>query len=90
MAARGGRSRNKDRRIREKIRIPFEVLSKRIVRHLRAMAATNAQECLTKINKGQQATLHSTCWCFVAVLRHYDEAGNVIGTHEHKGEFKEW
>ena len=24
-----------------------------------------------------------------AVIRAYDEAGNVIGTHEHKGEFKE-
>jgi hypothetical protein len=25
-----------------------------------------------------------------AVTRVYDEAGNVIETHEHKGEFKEW
>jgi hypothetical protein len=25
-----------------------------------------------------------------AVIRVYDEAGNVIQTHEHKGEFKEW
>jgi len=25
-----------------------------------------------------------------AVLRVYDEAGNVIETHEHAGEFKEW
>jgi hypothetical protein len=25
-----------------------------------------------------------------AVIRVYDEAGNVIETHEHKGEFKEW
>ena len=24
-----------------------------------------------------------------AVIRVYDEAGNVIETHEHKGEFKE-
>jgi hypothetical protein len=24
-----------------------------------------------------------------AVIRVYDEAGNVIATHEHKGEFKE-
>ncbi len=23
-------------------------------------------------------------------IRVYDEAGNVIDTHEHKGEFKEW
>ncbi len=25
-----------------------------------------------------------------AVVRVYDEAGNVIETHEHAGEFKEW
>jgi hypothetical protein len=25
-----------------------------------------------------------------AVIRVYDNAGNVIGTHEHKGDFKEW
>jgi len=25
-----------------------------------------------------------------AVIRVYDEAGNVIETHEHTGDFKEW
>jgi hypothetical protein len=25
-----------------------------------------------------------------AVIRVYDEDGNVIETHEHKGDFKEW
>jgi hypothetical protein len=25
-----------------------------------------------------------------AVVRVYDDAGNVIDTHEHKGQFKEW
>jgi hypothetical protein len=25
-----------------------------------------------------------------AVIRVYDSAGNVIETHEHKGDFKEW
>jgi hypothetical protein len=25
-----------------------------------------------------------------AVIRVYDEAGNVIGRHEHAGDFKEW
>jgi hypothetical protein len=25
-----------------------------------------------------------------AVIRVYDDAGNVIETHEHKGEFREW
>jgi hypothetical protein len=24
------------------------------------------------------------------VIRVYDESGNVIETHEHKGDFKEW
>ena len=25
-----------------------------------------------------------------AVIRVYDEAGNVIDTHEHAGDFKQW
>jgi hypothetical protein len=25
-----------------------------------------------------------------AVIRVYDEAGNMIDTHEHAGDFKEW
>jgi hypothetical protein len=25
-----------------------------------------------------------------AVIRVYDAAGNVIATHEHKGDFKDW
>ena len=25
-----------------------------------------------------------------ALIRVYDDAGNVIATHEHKGDFKEW
>jgi len=25
-----------------------------------------------------------------AVIRVYDDAGNVIETHEHKGDYKEW
>ena len=25
-----------------------------------------------------------------AVIRIYEQAGNVIETHEHKGDFKEW
>ena len=28
--------------------------------------------------------------CPVAVIRVYDAAGNVIETHEHKGDFKKW
>ena len=30
------------------------------------------------------------CRSLRAVIRIYDEAGNVIETHEHKGDFKEW
>jgi hypothetical protein len=26
----------------------------------------------------------------IAVIRVYDGAGNVIETHDHKGDFKEW
>jgi hypothetical protein len=28
-------------------------------------------------------------WSYNAVIRVYDDAGNVIATHEHKGDFKE-
>jgi hypothetical protein len=27
---------------------------------------------------------------YLAVIRVYDEAGNVLETHEHAGDFKEW
>jgi hypothetical protein len=30
-----------------------------------------------------------SCRSHAAVIRVYDEAGNVIETHEHKGDFKE-
>jgi hypothetical protein len=29
-------------------------------------------------------------WSYDAVIRVYDETGNRIETHEHKGDFKEW
>jgi len=29
-------------------------------------------------------------WSHDAVIRVYDQAGNVIETHEHAGDFKEW
>jgi hypothetical protein len=36
----------------------------------------------------------STVWAFASnhliLLRGHDEPGNVIETHEHKGDFKEW
>ena len=33
--------------------------------------------------------IHRSC-SHDAVIRVYDAAGNVIETHEHKGDFKEW
>jgi hypothetical protein len=37
----------------------------------------------------QLATMHSSR-SHDAMIRVYDEAGNVIETHEHKADFKEW
>jgi hypothetical protein len=36
------------------------------------------------------ATRSSTAAHMMPMIRVYDEAGNVIETHEHKGDFKEW
>jgi hypothetical protein len=38
----------------------------------------------------QSATQSFTARSHDAVIRVYDEAGNVIETHEHAGDFKEW
>jgi hypothetical protein len=35
-------------------------------------------------------TRSSTAVHMNAVIRVYDDAGNMIETHEHKGDFKEW
>jgi hypothetical protein len=35
-------------------------------------------------------SLQPTAGSHDAVIRVYDDAGNVIETHEHTGEFKEW
>jgi hypothetical protein len=32
----------------------------------------------------------NACCSHDAVIRVYDEAGNVIETHQHAGDFKEW
>jgi len=42
-------------------------------------AASNAVSYATHYSRSQNA-----------VIRVYDAAGNVIATHEHKGDFKEW
>jgi hypothetical protein len=44
-------------------------------------------------NRAQSATQSPTNFrsrSHNAVIRVYDEAGNVIKTHEHAGDFKEW
>jgi hypothetical protein len=38
----------------------------------------------------QPATLNNYSRSHEAVIRVYDAAGNVIETHEHVGQFKEW
>jgi hypothetical protein len=38
----------------------------------------------------QSATQSFYSRSYDAVIRVYDEAGNVIDTHERKGDFKEW
>jgi hypothetical protein len=42
-------------------------------------AASNAVDCAKFFSRSHRA-----------VIRVYDETGNVIETHEHAGEFKEW
>jgi len=42
-------------------------------------AASNAVNCAEQYSRSHDA-----------VIRAYDEAGNMIETHEHTGEFKEW
>jgi hypothetical protein len=41
-------------------------------------------------SRTQSATPNSTAGPHDAVIGVYDEAGNVIETREHAGEFKEW
>src|SRR5215469_8232726 len=46
--------------------------------------------------KFEQSCFHISIFCCLdlqgndAVIRVYDEAANVIESHEHKGDFKEW
>jgi hypothetical protein len=51
--------------------------------------------CFVVWRAGRELATQSTTPDFTArshdaVIRVYDEAGNVIETHEHKGDFKEW
>jgi hypothetical protein len=41
-------------------------------------------------SRTRSPTRNATAAHMNAVIRVYDEAGNVIETHEHAGEFKEW
>jgi hypothetical protein len=42
------------------------------------------QNIIQRLNDVQDAASHD------AVIHAYDDAGNVIETHEHAGDFKEW
>ena len=54
-------------------------------KHLSACAMTNRMQSTTLIGYAKfYSRSHD------AVIQVYDEAGNVIETHEHKGDFKEW
>ncbi len=41
-------------------------------------------------SRTQSVTPNSSADHMMAVIRVYDEAGNVSETHEHAGDFKEW
>ena len=56
--------------------------------HFRCAAIRSAVVYLEASNAIDYAKFHSRS--HDAVIRVYDEAGNVIETHEHAGEFKEW
>jgi hypothetical protein len=43
---------------------------------------------LTSLLRGKRVAVDSRS--HDAVIRVYDESGNVIETHDHTGEFKEW
>jgi hypothetical protein len=54
---------------------------------MRTRTETNSVAAMhNELNQPRQFTRRS----HDAVIRVYDEAGNVIETHEHKGDFKEW
>jgi len=48
--------------------------------------------CLSEafIQKPPRASRKNVRHSHAAVIRVYDAAGNVIETHQHKGDFKEW
>jgi hypothetical protein len=48
--------------------------------------------CYGEPNAIRNAVAYAQFYCRLhdAVIRVYDHAGNVIQTHEHKGDFKEW
>jgi hypothetical protein len=45
--------------------------------------------CCHSVACGMPSWMQSATQSFSAVIRVYDAAGNVIETHEHKGDFKE-
>ena len=53
------------------------------------MLRVNPKQAARVIQVPEAATNKFSC-SHAAVIRVYDDAGNVIETHEHKGDFKEW
>jgi len=57
---------------------------------LYASAVNQRQENTTASNVRRQQISEVSQPLTYAVIRVYDDARNVIETHEHKGDFKEW
>jgi hypothetical protein len=62
-----------------RLRSDFECSAARSARYTGPNAASNAVSYAMHYSRSHDA-----------VIRVYDAAGNVIETHDHKGEFKEW
>jgi hypothetical protein len=56
----------------------------------RPAAQSPSEESPSKSGEKPNVTPNAEGFYGVAMIRVYDDAGNVIETHEHKGEFKEW
>ena len=64
-----------------------------------SLSETGSKRCSTRprrVNAGPNAVINAIGYAehrsrsHDAVIRVYDDAGNVIETHAHKGDFKEW
>jgi hypothetical protein len=65
-------------------------LGKKTLRNAAHRRGAFAQVNLFVDHQRNQPMLNFSAVSHDAVIRVYDDAGNVIQTHEHKGDFKEW